>query len=729
MPWQFSVMIERIAACIGATSKPVPNGIFSYDMMKRYRQSLKLAPAVWIGGLMVIGLGLRLWFLAVNQIDPRFSAADDGDYYLRALQFVVSGQYQDNSWLVRPPGHIFFFAVLLRIGLAFGDPAIGITLIRVVQLVMSLVLIPVGYDLARRLFDQRTGFIFALLLAIWFPFVELPVLILSEPLFFFMLCLHAWMLVRWRDEQHTGWLIGAGVALALAALARSPGLYGALFAVIFISVHIWRTVVQHRFRSIVVALLSFLLPFVLTIAPWTIRNYLVYHDIILVDTLGPVNLWIAVSDAVNEGRGEGEAKGILLRIPQADRQRFVSAELWRIAQTEPWRFTRNIWPHFRHIWKAQFLEDFLVKTSFFARPLRAIWLVGVIGDLLWLAFTLAAPIAFCARWNDGAFRLLALGWIGYTWLMVALTHVEPRYLLPVWLWFALYGAAAIARSNHWLRRFDRLTLVGLLISGVLAGLIFSYRDYPQLIRAGLAREQAWLTVQQALARNDSVATEEAFQAMLSADPDFADGRAEFARWLLAQGRYDEAWQVIGNQQTHRANLIRGALARAQGDNETAATHLRNTEERSGEDIQRLALAWLPLPPTSSLTLGNDLDLGYLYGFALGERAGEVTFRWLQGEGVIRLPLPKPLTGRETLVLRLTAPTPTALTVTIADQRYNFTVMPGGWRNYQLPLPVQAHHLPAITIALRAPTFLPYTRYPNNLDARPLSVMVQHIAVR
>ncbi|WP_322496875.1 hypothetical protein [Chloroflexus sp.] len=61
------------------------------------------------------------------------------------------------------------------------------------------------------------------------------------------------------------------------------------------------------------ALLAFLLPFALTIAPWTIRNYILYRDIILIDTLGPVYLWIAMSDAVHEGRGEGEAKGILLR--------------------------------------------------------------------------------------------------------------------------------------------------------------------------------------------------------------------------------------------------------------------------------------------------------------------------------------------------------------------------------------------------------------------------------
>lgn len=686
-------------------------------------------PSVVIGALIVIGLALRLWFIAVNQIDPRFSAADDGDYYVRALRFAVTGEYVDNSWLVRPPGHIFFFAAMLRIGLWFGDPAIGIALIRAVQVVLSLALIPLGYDLARRLFDQRTGFIFAAILAVWMPMVELPALILSEPLFFSMLFIHAWLLVRWRDDRRLRWLIGAGVTLAFAALARSPGLYGAAFAVLFIAISAWRAAGQHRRQQVALALLAFLLPFALTIAPWTIRNYILYRDIILIDTLGPVNLWIAMSDAVHEGRGEGEAKGILLRLPQEERQRFVSAELRRIIQTEPWRFTRNLWPHFRHIWKAQFIEDFFVKVSFFTRPLREIWLPGLIGDMIWMVTVLAAPFAFLARPREGAFRLVALGWIGYTCLMVMLIHVEPRYLLPVWLWFALYGAATLARIGQRTLRWNWFTLAGLAVSLFLAVLIFSYRDYPQFIRTGIAREQAWTAAQEAIARGDAVATEQAYRAMLAADPDFADGRAEFARWLLAQGRHDEAGQVIGDYPTHRSNLVRGAIARAQGDMATAATLLRDTEEKAGEDVQRLAFAWLSPAPTKTLTLGNDLDLGYLYGFAFGERAGATTYRWLQGEGVLRLPLPEPLAGNEMLALRLAAPAPTLLTVTIGDQRMPITVAPGGWRVYYLPLPAQMQGMREVIVGLSAPTFLPCQTLPNNADARPLSVMVQQLSIR
>jgi hypothetical protein len=58
--------------------------------------------------LVVASIALRLWFISVNPLDPRYSNADDGDYYRRALRFAVTGAYVDDAWLIRPPLHVFF---------------------------------------------------------------------------------------------------------------------------------------------------------------------------------------------------------------------------------------------------------------------------------------------------------------------------------------------------------------------------------------------------------------------------------------------------------------------------------------------------------------------------------------------------------------------------------------------------------------------------------------------
>jgi 4-amino-4-deoxy-L-arabinose transferase-like glycosyltransferase len=728
------------------------------------------ATQVYLAVLILIGLALRIWFIVVNDIDPRFSAADDGDYYQRALRLAVTGQYVDNSWLIRPPGHVLMFAALLRLAIEAGNPVLGIDLIRAVQVGLSLALIPIGYDLARRLFQPTAGLIFAGVLAVWFPMVELPALILSEPLFVMMLVAHSWMLVRWRDRYHAGgsrawlWLAGAGIVLAIGALARSPALYASVFAVAFVVVETWRAQAADTrwsfqpawigawLRRAILAGLVFMLPFVMVIAPWTTRNYLTYNRLIIIDTLGPVNLWMAMSDAVNEGRGEGEAKAILAGIPQAERQDFVSSEIGRIVREEPERLVRNFWPHFIHIWKAQFVEDFFVKVSFYTRPLRDVWAIGAVGDLIWLIFTTAAWFGLAARPREGGFRLVALGWIAYSCLTVMLIHVEPRYLLPVWIYMALYGSAVLAGLWAWGRqwRHDRpsaraatrgllrspwsLAGIGLMI-GFLA-IFFSYRDYPRIIADGVQRELYRAAGTRAVAAGEYQAAIGEFEQMLTYHPTFIDGRVDLARAHMALGQYDEAWAALGERATHRSDVIRGALARAQDDPELATLYFEDAEVRAGEDVQKLAMEWLPLEPTSSLTLGNGVDFGYLDGFSFGEDLppqtdGDiVSFRWLQGSGIIRLPLPEPLSEGDVLQIRMAGGTPgiSPLEVSVGSFQTTLPVRGGEWRVFHLPVPADLVGQTEITVLLQAPTFIPLQSDPTSTDARLLSVMISRLSL-
>jgi 4-amino-4-deoxy-L-arabinose transferase-like glycosyltransferase len=728
---------------------------------------------LYLGALVLIGLALRLWFIAVNDIDPRFSAADDGDYYQRALRLAATGEYVDNSWLIRPPGHVFMFAGMLRLAIALGDPTLGIGMIRGLHVVLSLLLIPIGYDLARRLFSRGAGLIFAAILAVWFPMVELPALILSEPLFFFMLVIHCWLLVRWRDSRRVEggrpwpWLAGAGAALAVAALARSPAFYSAAFVLLFLLIETRRPAAASFdlrpralradlragwLRRFFVAALVFLIPFAGLIAPWTIRNYVTYQRLIVIDTLGPVNLWMAMSDAVNEGRGEGEAKAILAGIPQEERQEFVSSDIRRILNEEPARLVRNFWPHFIHIWKAQWVEDYFVKVSFFTRPLRETWAIGALGDLLWLVFSVASVFALAARPREGGMRLLALGWIAYSCLTVMLIHVEPRYLLPIWMFMALYGSAALAALGGWLalRRRDRPAaraeaaaylrspwgLGGVTLCVALLALIVTYRDYPRIIGDGIQREVARNQGDRAYAAGDYDGAIAAYERMLAVAPNFVDGRTDLARVYLELGRYDEGWAALGTRQTHRSDMLRGALARAQGNTESAIFYFEDAEVRAGEDIQKLAMEWLRPVPVTSLRLGNGLDFGYLDGFSFGEDLppdpdGETrSYRWLQGWGIITLPLTEPLQAGDVLRLRLAGGPlgDTPVTISLGGSETTLMVRGGEWRSYRLAVPERLAGQQTISLELRAPTFIPVQVNPASGDARLLSVMVSDVGV-
>jgi 4-amino-4-deoxy-L-arabinose transferase-like glycosyltransferase len=729
--------------------------------------------ALYLGALVLLGLALRLWFIAVNDIDPRYSAADDGDYYQRALRFAATGEYIDNSWLIRPPGHVFMFAAMLRLAMLFGDPTLGIGMIRGLQVVLSLLLIPVAYDLGRRLFSRGAGLILAAIMAVWFPMVELPALILSEPLFFFMLVLHLWLIVRWRDSRREPgsrpalWLVGAGLTLAAAALARSPAFYGSAFTLVFLLIETRRPAeasydLRPRAlladlrsgwaRRFLVAALAFSIPFAGLIAPWTIRNYVTYQRLIVIDTLGPVNLWMAMSDAVNEGRGEGEAKAILAGIAQEERQEFVSEDISRILREEPWRLVRNFWPHFIHIWKAQWVEDYFVKVSFFTRPLRETLPLGAVSDVIWLVFSAASVFALAARPREGGLRLLAFGWIAYSCLTVMLIHVEPRYLLPIWFLMALYGSAALAAFAGWLalRRRDRPAaqaqavaylrspwgLGGVALFVALLALIFTYRDYPRIIGAGIQREIHRNAGDRAYAAGDYPGAIAAYERMLAVAPNFVDGRTDLARVYVNLGRYDEGWAALGTRQTHRSDMLRGALARGQDNLDTAVVYFEDAEVRAGEDIQKLAMEWLRPAPVQSLRLGDGLDFGYLDGFSFGEDAppdpdGQArSYRWLQGWGIISLPLTEPLQAGDVLRLRMAGGPvgDTPVRLTIGGVETEVTVAAGKWRTYRIAVPDSLAGQSRITVELRAPTFIPVQVNPASGDARLLSVMISAVAV-
>jgi hypothetical protein len=136
---------------------------------------------------------------------------------------------------------------LILVGLALRAWLIGFTnidLIRGVNMFLALLLIPLGYDLTRRILSSTIGLIVAALLAIGMPFVEPLLPILGESLLLSMLCAYLWLLVCWRDSYRARtiswpWLAAAGVALAVAALVSWPVMYVVGLAVGLVAAESW----------------------------------------------------------------------------------------------------------------------------------------------------------------------------------------------------------------------------------------------------------------------------------------------------------------------------------------------------------------------------------------------------------------------------------------------------------------------------------------------------------
>ncbi|NJO05884.1 MAG: glycosyltransferase family 39 protein, partial [Chloroflexaceae bacterium] len=631
------------------------------------------------------------------------------------------------------------------------------------QIGMITLTIPLAYAIGSRLFNRRAGLIYAGILAVWFPFVELPIHLFSEPTFFFCLVVHLWLLLRWRDNRRWTTLALAGIAIGYASLARSTTLYGVVFAVLFIVLESHRTtaapadapglgvwpwlrqqwqvwLARLRLREWWLAVLRnvaiFLLACAAIITPWTLRNYLVYDRFIPIDTLSSVNLWLHVEKYPEKG------VEIIKTYPQADRHIFAREDTRRIMQADPVAFWNLIWRnagfHFQHIWKAQFTEDFLTRPSFYGRPLREFWVLGVASDVLWFVFTLGGLLALTTPTREGAFRVVALAWISFTIVAMMIMHIEPRYLFPIWTFLALYGAWALSRPRHFVDMLRQHRLHGamaLVIGAVFLSVFFTYRNYPQLIVDGIARETNYAAGMQAYQAGDYAAAEDAFRAALDVHGTFTELRANLALALIAQGQTDAAREVLGTSDAQHIVMVRGVLARTEGNLDEAATYLIDSEKRAGMNMQAFGLQ-IDVKSATAVQLGTGLDLGYIAGFSSVEQLPQPdgtiqTYRWLQGTGRLHLPLSEPLQAGSVLELRLTSGQPGAvpLTLTFANGEHKtIQIESGQWRIYRVAVPAALAGRTVLDVALEAPIFIPASTLPGSIDTRPLSLMVSTVQV-
>lgn len=693
--------------------------------------------ALVLAAIVLLGAVLRLWIISFTPLDASFSTADDGDYYQRAFRFAATGKYIDDGWLIRPPFHTMFFAFWIKIGMLLGKPLLAIPMIQLAQTVLGSCSALLAFGIARRLFHNNTaGVLFAAFMALWFPFVEQPSVLFSELLYLFFFLLHYWLLTRYDHNQRWIELVLSGLALGVAALTRSPALYSLVFVAIWfacreglppLNPRQWFPWLWQCFLAIYKPVIVIAVCCIAVVSPWTIRNYIEYNSFIPVDTLGQINVLLDL-DTV-EMRNVHIAE--LRKMPQADRAAYATAKARELFAEDPMRIFDGVGLTFLHVWKAQYVEDLYIKQSFFTRPLRETTALGLFGDLMWFAYTLAGLIGLAARTREGwHHRLFNLAWLSYTMLTVVIFHVEPRYLLPIWTIISLYGAGTLAQLKTPRQIFGPrpVTILQSVLAIAFLVVFVSYRNYPQIISTGMARERAISAGEAAYKQGNYAQAEQHFRDALAAQPQFVDAKIDLALALSAQGKLDEARQTIEGGGARRADLLRGALAIQAGEPNGVSSLLTRTEASSGEDILAWAMDWMRVPATNHVKLGEWADIGYVAGFNRPESDDTGSFRWMRGTSTIRMHLPEPLREGAMLTLRLAAGQPgeTPLTVRMGSQTATAQVTGGLWRSYHFSVPSEFVGQQSLTIELDAPTFVPAAQNPDTDDLRVLSIRVSDV---
>jgi Dolichyl-phosphate-mannose-protein mannosyltransferase len=206
-----------------------------------------------------------------------FSTTRFGDasaYALAAEELLRTGQYprRTEPFYFRAPGYPLFLAAV-----TFGHPR-SVAAAKLANAVLGALGALVLAALSARVFRRRAMAIATGAVAALHPgLVMISTDVQSEPLFVLLLLVSGFLLLSAVDRPSSNLAVTAGAALALAALTRPSAL--ALLPLAAAPLFDRRSPLRARAHVFASALLGF----ALALAPWTIRNAIVYRELLPVN--------------------------------------------------------------------------------------------------------------------------------------------------------------------------------------------------------------------------------------------------------------------------------------------------------------------------------------------------------------------------------------------------------------------------------------------------------------
>lgn len=455
-----------------------------------------------IGGLLLLALLLRLAFLFLAGVDAPLTG--DELAYQQIAENLAAGRgfVQTNNPFF--PGQTLYAwqAPLypLSLGVIYLLLGPNIFLAKLFGVILSTATVYLVYDLAQHIFRhpllpwarddavaQGIARVSGLLIAIYPGFLTHAHLLLSETLFIFLLILAFNLVARAveaanKDDSRSAWLgsaalfAAAAMAWGLATLTRGIALYFMLLLALWIAKTLWpsggnaveddgRRPIADRHerprpaaprRNAVLLPLLFLLAACLVIAPWTLRNYRVFHQFVLLETKGGVNFWLGNSpdtpkDFIRNVWKVGVREPMLAALPADElaRDRAGYALGMAYIAAEPLAFIARMPIKFADFWGFERnLVDVAQATtrgagwnslSKIVVDLWSILLYGLI--LLWgSAGFVYAP--------DNQWKLLLGGFVLYLIFAHLVFFGDARFHLPLIPLFALYAGWMIVLRNR-----------------------------------------------------------------------------------------------------------------------------------------------------------------------------------------------------------------------------------------------------------------------------------------
>lgn len=529
----------------------------------------------------LLAVSVRLSYLYQIRGNPLFEMPIvDAETYVDQARAISGGEWLGDRPFWQAPLYPYFLAITYAL---FGE---GYTIPRGIQMILGALSCVLLYRIGRRVLGEKIALLASGMACFYGPFLHFEGELLSPALEVFLDLTAVLLLLRAaRAPRWTNWLI-SGAVLGLAALARANVLLFVPAAIAWA----WKTAREHGGMGAwgvppsphpLLPALSFLLGLALTIAPVTVRNYLIGGDFVLISSNAGVNFYIGNNPEydrtveirpgpeweklVDEPRAAGIEK-------PSQRSRYFLAKSWSFIRAHPVSYAGLLMKKLRLFWKGEEIRRnqdvyFLRDYSWILRLLM--WKRG-----LAFPFGLIGPLGLVGMglslWHRR--NVLLLLFVASYALSVVLFFVCARYRIPVIPFLLLFGAYALARWIEGLRarRYKALVISVSAFAVLLAGLNHrvgamrpmedpeirfnlgrSYEQKGMYARAATEYAAAVRLAPQDIRARNNLATVYAARGMYDAAlreyeralelrPDDPDLMYNLGTAYLRQGRYDRA---------------------------------------------------------------------------------------------------------------------------------------------------------------------------------------------
>jgi 4-amino-4-deoxy-L-arabinose transferase-like glycosyltransferase len=212
---------------------------------------------------------------------------DSADYDRHARSLVADFTYPPPIPAISPTGGPTAFRApgypLLLAGVyALSDDSVEAG--RYANAALGALAVLLLYLVALRLFSRRVALVAATLMAVYPPLAFLGLELYTEPLFIDLLLAAVLTVLAYGRDPRLRWAIAAGALVGAAALTRQNG-------ALLIPIVAWALWSRPRRRSAAaVAPAAAVITALLLIAPWSLRNYVVFNEFVPLTTGAGFNL-------------------------------------------------------------------------------------------------------------------------------------------------------------------------------------------------------------------------------------------------------------------------------------------------------------------------------------------------------------------------------------------------------------------------------------------------------